>query len=62
MARSKMSLSCRDIGMNCKFVAVSKDQDKLMKKAAKHLHKKHKMADIPQETINKARAAIRNVV
>ncbi|HEX9709808.1 MAG TPA: DUF1059 domain-containing protein [Candidatus Thermoplasmatota archaeon] len=62
MAKNKMSLACRDIGMDCKFVAVSNDQDKLMKKAAKHLRKKHKMLDIPAETVNKARAAIRNVV
>jgi predicted small metal-binding protein len=61
MAKNKMSLACRDVGMDCRFVAVSKDQDKLMKKAQKHLKKKHKMATIPQETINKARAAIRTV-
>jgi predicted small metal-binding protein len=47
--------------MDCKFVAVSKDQDALMKKATKHLRKKHKIADIPAETVNKARAAIRTM-
>jgi predicted small metal-binding protein len=47
--------------MDCKFVAESKDQDKLMKKAIKHLRKKHKMLEVTPDMQTKARAAIKTV-
>ena len=58
---NKMSLRCADLGMDCKFVAESKDQDKLLKKAVKHLRKKHKMLEVTPDMQTKARAAIKTM-
>jgi predicted small metal-binding protein len=54
-----VTLACRDIGMDCHFVAKAKTDEKVMKKASKHLRKKHKMLEIPQDLAQRARGAIR---
>lgn len=61
MAKNKMSLRCADLGMDCKFVAMSKDQDKLLKKAEKHLRKKHKIISLTPDMQTKARASIKTM-
>lgn len=56
-----MTLACRDLGMNCGFVAKGKSDEKVMKKAAKHLKKKHKMLEVPADLQQRARTMIRKV-
>ena len=59
---NKLTLACRDIGMDCHFVAKGKTDEKVMKKAAKHLKKKHKMLEIPSDLATRARQAIRKAM
>jgi predicted small metal-binding protein len=53
--------ACRDIGMNCNFVAQDKDESKLMDKIAKHAREAHGMSQIDAQTMAKVKAAIKEV-
>jgi predicted small metal-binding protein len=53
-------LRCRDVGMDCDFVARADSEEELLKKAAEHAAKTHNMKEIPAEVLSKVRAAIRN--
>ena len=55
----KLTLACRDIGMDCGFVAAAKGEEKLMKKASKHLRKKHKILEITPDLMAKAKSAVK---
>jgi predicted small metal-binding protein len=54
-------LSCRDVGVDCDFVACGKSEEEIFQKAAEHARTDHNMSEIPQELRDKARLAIRNV-
>jgi len=53
-------LRCRDVGMDCDFIARADSEEELLKKAAEHAAKTHDMKEIPPEVLSKVRAAIRN--
>jgi predicted small metal-binding protein len=54
-------LSCRDVGVDCDFVACGKSEEEIFRKAAKHAKTDHHMSEIPKELYDKARSAIREV-
>jgi predicted small metal-binding protein len=54
-------LSCRDVGVDCDFVACAKTEDEIFEKAKEHAKKEHNMSEIPKELYDKARSAIREV-
>ena len=54
-------LSCRDVGVDCDFVACGKTEEEIFQKAAEHAKADHNMSEIPKELYDKARAAIREV-
>ena len=54
-------LSCRDVGVDCDFVACAKTEDEIFEKAKEHAKKEHNMSEIPKELYDKARLAIREV-
>jgi predicted small metal-binding protein len=54
-------LSCRDVGVDCDFIACGKTEDEVMRKAADHARTSHNMSEIPKEVQDKARSAIRDV-
>jgi predicted small metal-binding protein len=54
-----LTLACRDLGMDCGFVAKGKSDEKVMKKATKHLRKKHKMLEVSPDLAQRARSSIR---
>ena len=54
----EMELSCRDVGVDCDFVARGKTEEEIFAKAAEHGKKAHNMKEIPPELLEKARAAI----
>jgi len=54
-------LSCRDVGVDCDFVACGKSEEEIFQKAAEHARTDHNMSEIPQELRDKARLAIRDV-
>jgi predicted small metal-binding protein len=53
-------LRCRDVGMDCDFVARADSEEELLKKTAVHAAATHDMKEIPEEVLAKVRAAIRD--
>lgn len=51
-------LSCRDVGMDCDFVAHGANEQEVLGKAAEHARKDHGMDQIPPEVLSKVQAAI----
>lgn len=53
-------LTCREVGMDCDFVARGNSEEEIMVQAAAHAHKDHGFESIPPEVIEKVKAAIRD--
>ncbi|MEE9324608.1 MAG: DUF1059 domain-containing protein [Dehalococcoidia bacterium] len=53
-------LRCRDVGMDCDFVARAETEEEILSKAAEHGQAVHDMKEFPEEVVAKVRAAIRN--
>jgi predicted small metal-binding protein len=53
-------LRCRDVGVDCDFVARGATVDELMEKAQQHARTVHGYETIPPELAEKAKAAIRD--
>jgi predicted small metal-binding protein len=53
-------LRCRDVGMDCDFVARGNTEDEILKKAAEHARTSHNMNEIPPELLSKVRSVIRD--
>jgi predicted small metal-binding protein len=53
-------LKCRDVGMDCDFVARGETEEEILKQAAKHAGKTHGMTEMSAEVIAKVRSAIRD--
>ncbi|QNI32188.1 DUF1059 domain-containing protein [Alloacidobacterium dinghuense] len=51
-------LTCRDVGVDCDFVAQGASAEEVMEKAAQHARKDHGFTDIPPELMEKVKAAI----
>jgi len=53
-------LWCRDVGMDCDFEARADTEEEILKKVAEHVQTVHNMKEIPEEVVEKVRAAIRD--
>ena len=53
-------LRCKDVGMDCDFVARAETEEELLKKAAEHAETTHNMKEIPEDVLAKVRAAIQD--
>ncbi|MFQ5793663.1 MAG: DUF1059 domain-containing protein [Candidatus Bipolaricaulia bacterium] len=53
-------LHCRDVGMDCDFVARAETEEEILKQAAEHVQTVHDMKEIPEELVEKVRAVIRD--
>ncbi len=53
------SLRCRDIGVDCDFVACGKTEDEIFQKAAEHARLEHDKTEISEEEKSRARSVIR---
>lgn len=53
-------LTCRDVGVDCDFVARGATEEEVLEKARAHAASDHGFADIPPELVDKAKAAIRD--
>ena len=51
-------LRCREVGMDCDFVARGESEDQVMAQAAEHARKDHGMESIPAEVAATVKAAI----
>jgi predicted small metal-binding protein len=54
------TVSCRDVGMDCDFVAKGETNEDIMRQAAEHARTAHNMNEIPPEVADKVRSAIRD--
>ena len=52
-------LRCRDVGMDCDFVAQADTEEEILQHAAAHARVAHNMQEIPAEVITVVRMAIR---
>ncbi len=53
-------MRCKDVGLDCDYVARGKDDEEIMTKVAEHAKEAHGMQDIPEEVQHKVKAAIHN--
>jgi predicted small metal-binding protein len=53
-------VSCRDVGVDCDFVARGETEQDLLQQAAEHARSAHNMTEIPAELADKVRGAIRD--
>jgi len=53
-------LTCRDVGVDCDFVARGATVEEVLQKAKEHATKDHGFADIPPELVDQVKAAIRD--
>jgi predicted small metal-binding protein len=54
------TLSCRDVGADCDFVARGNSEAEILAQVSEHARTAHKMNEIPAETLEKVRGAIRD--
>lgn len=54
-------IRCRDVGVDCDFVAQGKDEQELMTKVGEHAKNDHGIQTIPDELLSKVKAAIHDV-
>jgi len=51
-------LKCKDVGMDCDFVARAKTEEEVLKLAGQHAGPAHGMTEISDEVLAQVRAAI----
>jgi predicted small metal-binding protein len=54
------TMSCRDVGPDCDFVARGETDDEIMGQVAEHARSAHGMAEVPAELAQKAKASIKD--
>ena len=57
----KVSIKCKDLGPQCDFIVVARNEEKLMKKAAKHMAKTHKIVELPPNLVLRAKSVITKI-
>ncbi len=55
----ELEVRCRDVGVDCDYVARGRTEEELFKNAAEHGKSAHNMDRIPPEIMEKVRSAIR---
>ena len=51
-------MSCREVGMDCDFVARGENENEILAKAAAHAKADHGMDSIPEDVLKKVKAAV----
>ncbi|MBC7929255.1 MAG: DUF1059 domain-containing protein [Rubrivivax sp.] len=54
------TMSCRDVGPDCDFVARGESEEEVMGQVAAHARTEHGFEEVPAELAEKARAAIKD--
>jgi len=60
MAQKDKELYCRDIGLDCDFLACGKTEEEALSKLGQHVLATHGIEGFSKEFYNKARSAIHN--
>ena len=53
-------VTCRDVGVDCDFVARGQTEQEVLKKCAEHARSKHGMTELPADLAVKVKGAIRD--
>ena len=53
-------VSCREVGVDCDFVAKGETVEDVLKQCAEHGRKEHGMNELPADLADKVRGAIRD--
>ncbi len=53
-------LTCRDVGVDCDFVARGATEEEILRKATEHARKDHGFPGIPPELVEQVKRAIRD--
>jgi predicted small metal-binding protein len=53
------AVNCRDVGVDCDFVARGETDDEVLRQCGEHARSAHGYSDVPPELVDKVRAAIR---
>ena len=56
---SKM-VSCREVGVDCDFVAKGETEEEILQQCAEHARNDHGMTEIPDDLVERVRGAIRD--
>ena len=51
---------CRDVGLDCDFVARAETEEELLQKAAEHGRTQHGMTEIPPDVLQRVKSLIRD--
>jgi predicted small metal-binding protein len=54
------AVSCRDVGVDCDFVAKGETEQDILQQCAEHARKEHDMTELAADLAVKIRAAIRD--
>jgi predicted small metal-binding protein len=54
------SVSCRDVGMDCDFVAKGDTEEEILSQCAEHARTDHNMPEITEDVRDRVRMAIRD--
>ena len=54
------TMSCRDVGPDCDFVARGESEEEIMGQVAEHARDAHGLDEVPPELAEKAKAAIKD--
>lgn len=54
------TVNCRDVGVDCDFVAKGETEQEVLQQCAEHARTAHGMNELPAELSTKVRAAIRD--
>jgi predicted small metal-binding protein len=54
------SISCRDVGVDCDFVARGETEQEILQQCSEHARTAHNMNELPPELAQKVRGAIRD--
>jgi predicted small metal-binding protein len=53
-------VSCREVGVDCDFVAKGETEQEVLEECAEHARKEHGMTELPADLAEKVRGAIRD--
>jgi predicted small metal-binding protein len=54
-----LSISCKDVGTDCDFVAQAETEDELLQKVAQHAKEAHGMTEVDADTLARVKSAIK---
>jgi predicted small metal-binding protein len=54
------TISCRDVGVDCDFIATGETEQEILEQCAEHARTAHGMTELPPDLAMKVRGAIKN--